>query len=98
MKSLIFDAEAFELNVPRKETSFMEIENEIKTEKTAKVSLSKRHLIFFLVLIGLIVFAIMRSNIATRLDSFTIDEAYHIGAVCNNAVRFMKWEGKIIHV
>jgi tetratricopeptide (TPR) repeat protein len=58
----------------------MKIENEMKTEKTAKFSLSKRHLIFFLVLFGLIVFAVVRSSIATRLDSFTIDEAYHIGA------------------
>ena len=58
----------------------MKIENEMKTEKTAKFSLSKRHLIFFLILIGLIGFAVLRSNIATRLDSFTIDEAYHIGA------------------
>ncbi len=75
-----------------------EIENKMIDGKTAKFSLSKRHLIFFLVLIGLIVFAVARSSIATRLDSFTIDEAYHIGAVCNNAVRFMKWEGKIIRV
>ncbi len=57
----------------------MESENEIKAEKTAKIS-SKRHLIFFLVLIGLIVFAVARSSVATRLDSFTFDEAYHIGA------------------
>ena len=58
----------------------MEIENEMKTEQTAKLSLSKRNLIFFLVLITLIGGAIVRSSIATSLDSFTIDEAYHIGA------------------
>ncbi|MFN2392548.1 MAG: phospholipid carrier-dependent glycosyltransferase [Pyrinomonadaceae bacterium] len=58
----------------------MESENEIKAEKAAKVTLTKRHLIFFLILIGLIVFAVVRSSIATRLDSFTYDEAYHIGA------------------
>ncbi len=52
----------------------------MKTEKTAKISLSKRHLIFFLMLFGLIGCAILRSSIATRLDSFTFDEAYHIGA------------------
>jgi hypothetical protein len=76
----------------------MKIENETPTGKAAKFSLSKRHLIFFLVLFALIGFAVLRSSVATRLDSFTIDEAYHIGAVCNNAVRFMKWEGKIIRV
>ncbi len=58
----------------------MEIENEINAGKTAKFSLSKRHLIFFLVLLALVVFAVVRSSIATQLDSFTIDEAYHIGA------------------
>jgi tetratricopeptide (TPR) repeat protein len=58
----------------------VEIENEIKPEGTAKFSLAKRHLIFFPVLFGLIVFAVVRSGIATRFDSFTIDEAYHIGA------------------
>lgn len=39
-----------------------------------------RHIIFFAVLIALIAAAIVRSSIATSLDSFTIDEAYHIGA------------------
>jgi tetratricopeptide (TPR) repeat protein len=57
-----------------------EIENKMIDGKTAKFSLSKRHLIFFLVLLGLIGFAVVRSSVATRLDSFTIDEAYHIGA------------------
>ncbi|MCY7347777.1 MAG: phospholipid carrier-dependent glycosyltransferase [Pyrinomonadaceae bacterium] len=58
----------------------MEIENEMNAGKTAQVSLSKRHLIFFLILFALIICAVLRSNIATRSDSFTFDEAYHIGA------------------
>ncbi len=41
---------------------------------------AKRHLIFFLVLLALIGGAILRSSIATSLDSFTLDEGYHIGA------------------
>lgn len=40
----------------------------------------KRHLIFILLLSGLVGCALVRSSIATRLDSFTYDEAYHIGA------------------
>ncbi len=55
-------------------------ETKIKLEKAAKFSLSKRHLIFFLVLLALIACAILRSSIATRLDSFTLDEAWHIAA------------------
>lgn len=47
---------------------------------TIKPFLIKRHFIFFLVLFALIGGAILRSNVATRLDSFTYDEAYHIGA------------------
>ena len=58
----------------------MENENNIKAEKAVKFSLTKRHLIFFLVLFALIGCAVLRSSIATRLDSFTFDEAYHIGA------------------
>jgi len=41
---------------------------------------TKRHAVFFVILIALIAAAVIRSNIATSLDSFTIDEAYHIGA------------------
>ena len=55
----------------------MGIENEMKTEEDDKGSLSKRHLIFFLALFALIGCAVVRSSISTRLDSFTIDEAYH---------------------
>ncbi len=55
-------------------------ETKIKPEKAAKFSLSKRHLIFFLVLLALIGFAVARSSVATRLDSFTLDEAWHIAA------------------
>lgn len=38
------------------------------------------HFVFFIVLIAIITAAIVRSSIATRLDSFTFDEAYHIGS------------------
>jgi tetratricopeptide (TPR) repeat protein len=41
---------------------------------------AKRHAIFFVILIAIIFAAIVRSSVATRLDSFTFDEAYHIGA------------------
>jgi dolichyl-phosphate-mannose--protein O-mannosyl transferase len=58
----------------------MKNENLVKDERFTKSFLTKRHLIFFLVLFALIGAAILRSNIATRLDSFTFDEAYHIGA------------------
>ena len=40
----------------------------------------KRHAIFFAIVIGLIAAAIIRSSITTSLDSFTFDEAYHVGA------------------
>ena len=40
----------------------------------------KRRAIFFALVIVLIGGAIIRSSIATSLDSFTFDEAYHIGA------------------
>ncbi|MCA1635582.1 MAG: hypothetical protein LC802_18295 [Acidobacteria bacterium] len=56
------------------------IQNEIKAEKADKPRSSKRHLIFFVALLALVGCAVVRSGIATRLDSFTIDEAYHIGA------------------
>ena len=39
-----------------------------------------RNLVFLLVLLALIGGAITRSSVATRRDSFTFDEAYHIGA------------------
>jgi len=58
----------------------MEIEYEINAGKSAKSSLYKRHLMFFLVLLGLIGGSILRSSIATRLDSFTLDEGWHIAA------------------
>ncbi|CAN5411336.1 hypothetical protein BH10ACI2_BH10ACI2_12820 [soil metagenome] len=38
------------------------------------------HVVFFMVVIAIIAGAIVRSNITTGLDSFTYDEAYHIGA------------------
>lgn len=40
----------------------------------------KRHLTFFIILSVLVGCAIARSSVATRHDSFTFDEAYHIGA------------------
>lgn len=52
----------------------------METEKATKFPLAKQQLIFFLVLFSLVGCAILRSSIATRLDSFTYDEAYHIGA------------------
>lgn len=52
----------------------------MKAGKTTEFSQAKRHLIFFLALFALVGCAVVRSSIATRLDSFTIDEAYHIGA------------------
>src|SRR5258708_34766324 len=58
----------------------MTLENEVVVEEAPALSLWNRHLIFFLVLFGLIGCAVLRSSIATRLDSFTIDEGYHIGA------------------
>jgi tetratricopeptide (TPR) repeat protein len=58
----------------------MEIEYEINAGKSAKSSLYKRHLMFFLVLLGLIGGSILRSSITTRLDGFTVDEAWHIAA------------------
>ncbi len=41
---------------------------------------TRKHLVFFVVLIAILAGAIVRSNISTSLDSFTYDEAYHIGA------------------
>ena len=52
----------------------------MKVQTKKRLSLSRRRLIFFLLLFGLIGCAIVRSSVATRLDSFTYDEAYHIGA------------------
>lgn len=46
----------------------------------AEKAFSKRNLIFFAAIVALIVAAIVRSAISTSLDSFTFDEAYHIGA------------------
>jgi len=40
----------------------------------------KRHAVFFAIVIAFIAAAIIRSSIATSLDSFTFDEAYHVGA------------------
>lgn len=41
---------------------------------------TRNSLIVFIVLIAIIAAAIVRSSIATSLDGFTFDEAYHIGA------------------
>ncbi|HUR98919.1 MAG TPA: hypothetical protein VMZ26_12705, partial [Pyrinomonadaceae bacterium] len=40
----------------------------------------KRNLIFYAVIIAIVAAAIVRSSITTGLDSFTFDEAYHVGA------------------
>jgi tetratricopeptide (TPR) repeat protein len=58
----------------------MKAEKPIKAEENGKFGSLKRHLIFFLVLLALVGSTIIRSGLATRLDSFTFDEAYHIGA------------------
>ena len=55
------------------------------TESQATAGLSERpafvrHLLFFTAVIAIIAAAIVRSSITTSLDSFTYDEAYHIGA------------------
>src|SRR5829696_7943927 len=56
----------------------MQAESEVVPER-GETSV-RRHIIFFALLIVLIAAAIIRSAITTSLDSFTIDEAYHIGA------------------
>lgn len=43
-------------------------------------SWTRKHAIFFVALVAIIAAAIVRSTISTSLDSFTYDEAYHIGA------------------
>lgn len=55
------------------------MDNSLDWDKPARPSF-KRHAIFFALLIGIIAAAIIRSSITTSLDSFTFDEAYHIGA------------------
>jgi hypothetical protein len=40
----------------------------------------RRQVIFFAAAIALILAAVLRSSLATRLDGFTMDEAYHITA------------------
>jgi hypothetical protein len=49
-------------------------------DESAAGFLTGKNLFFLLMLLGLIGCAILRSGVATRLDSFNIDEAYHIGA------------------
>ncbi len=41
---------------------------------------TRRRIIYGVAIVAIIVAAIVRSSIATSLDSFTFDEAYHIGA------------------
>ena len=41
---------------------------------------NRQGIIFYAVIIGLIFAAVLRSSLATRLDGFTMDEAYHITA------------------
>ena len=52
------------------------------SERTGRAStaLLKRRLAVLAILLLIIAAAIVRSSIATRLDSFTFDEAYHTGA------------------
>ena len=56
------------------------VQNEVSAGKISMLYSSDRRLFFFLALFVLIGAAVIRSSIATRLDSFTMDEAYHIGA------------------
>src|SRR5436190_24017066 len=44
------------------------------------MSPGQSRVVFFIVVAGIIAAAILRSSIATSLDSFTFDEAYHVGA------------------
>ncbi|MEO8042990.1 MAG: phospholipid carrier-dependent glycosyltransferase, partial [Acidobacteriota bacterium] len=55
------------------------METETTIAEPARSNL-KRHALFFAIVIALIAAAIIRSSIATSLDSFTFDEAYHVGA------------------
>jgi hypothetical protein len=48
--------------------------------ETNGTTLFTRSLIFFVIILAIIAAAIVRSSITTSLDSFTFDEAYHIGA------------------
>src|SRR5688572_9266380 len=55
------------------------MDHSIDTSTPARTAF-KRHAIFFAIVIALITAAIIRSSITTSLDSFTFDEAYHVGA------------------
>ncbi len=57
----------------------MEKMNNPKPDKKRRWAL-RRHAIFSAFVLVIIAAAIVRSSIATSLDSFTFDEAYHIGA------------------
>ena len=52
------------------------MQNQITTDANNR----KKPFLFFLLVLLLILVGALRSRIATRLDSFTYDEAYHIGA------------------
>jgi hypothetical protein len=52
----------------------------MEAETSANPSPAKRRILFVAVLIAIVAAAIVRSSIATSLDSFTFDEAYHIGS------------------
>ena len=58
----------------------MEVENVLRSVDANARSTPKKQVIFFLLLAALLGAAIVRSSIATRLDGFTLDEGYHIGA------------------
>jgi hypothetical protein len=51
------------------------VEDNVSEKPTAA-----RRVIFFACVVALIAAAILRSSVTTRLDSFTFDEAYHVGA------------------
>lgn len=64
----------FQTGKPKMETQIAEAQDQ--TRRSSPV----RQAIFFLSLAVIIAAAIIRSSIATSLDSFTFDEAYHVGA------------------
>jgi len=56
------------------------METETKDAAQPAPHSTKRRLIFLAAIIAIIAAAIIRSSITTSLDSFTYDEAYHVGA------------------
>ena len=51
-----------------------------KASVSKRVHITRRAVSFFVVCVALILGGVIRSSVATRLDSFTIDEPWHIDA------------------